>query len=382
MYLDNAATSHPRPPQVIEAMRRLLAEAGANPGRGGHRLAEAAASVVHDTRVRIARLFRVPDPKGVIFTLNATDALNIAIKGIVSPGDHVVTTSMEHNAVIRPLRGLEQRGVKLTVVSADPDGFVPPSRIAEALSPDTRLVVVTHASNVNGTVEPIEEIGEICRKAGVPLLVDAAQSAGILPIDLSVLPVDLLACSGHKGLMGPPGTGLLIVREATLRLLPLREGGTGTFSEMETQPETLPDALESGTMNTPGIAGLGAALRYIEALGAERLMRTHRELSDALLESLRGIPGVRCLLPHDLRLHAPVVSIEIAGWDPHEAALALDTAYDIQCRAGLHCAPLAHRTLGTFPQGTLRLSPGAFNTPEEIGMAVSAIAELAAHPPR
>jgi cysteine desulfurase / selenocysteine lyase len=374
-YLDNAATSFPKPEAVYRAMDRFLRESGANPGRSGHRLAASAAATVSQTRRLLARFFNAVAPEHVIFTLNATDALNLALKGVLKPGDHVVTTSMEHNSVARPLRKLQRAAVTATFVPASPEGLVSVSAMAEAIQPGTRLVAMTHASNVSGTLQPVAEVGRLCRERGLLLLVDAAQTAGAYPIDVERMSIDLLAVPGHKSLLGPPGTGALVVGEG-LRLETLREGGTGSESESDEQPEGLPERLEAGTVNTVGIAGLGAALQFIEETGREQI-RVHEEaLVQRLLHGLSKTPGVSLYGPAPGEERAAVVSLNLEGWDPHEAAAVLDSSFDIQCRAGLHCAPLAHRTIGTFPLGTLRLSPGLFNTESEIDAAIEAIRQM------
>jgi cysteine desulfurase / selenocysteine lyase len=377
VYLDNAATSFPKPEVVYQAMDRFLREAGANPGRSAHRLAVSAASTVAQVRRLVARFFNAPGPGRVAFTLNATDALNLALKGVLKPGDHVVTTSMEHNSVIRPLRKLEAGGVAVTVVAASSEGRVAAEDMAAAFIPTTRLVAMTHASNVTGTLQPVTEVGRLCRGRGVRLLVDAAQTAGVYSVDMREMGIDLLAFPGHKGLFGPPGTGGLIVGEG-VSLDTWREGGTGSQSESEQQPKLMPDRLEAGTLNSVGIAGLGAGLRFIEETGRQRIEEHERALVRQLLRGLAEIPNVALYGPPPGAERASVVSFNLEGWEPQEAAAVLDATFDIQCRAGLHCAALAHRTIDTFPAGTVRFSPGYFNTAAEIDAAVEAVRQLAA----
>ncbi len=376
MYLDNAATSFPKPETVYQAMDRFLREAGANPGRSGHRLATAAAATVAETRHRVARFFHAPAPERVIFTVNTTEALNLALKGVLRPGDHVVTTSMEHNSVARPLRKLETVGVMVTFVAASPEGQVAVDDMAAAFTPATRLVAMTHASNVTGTLQPVAAVGQLCRDRGALLLVDAAQTAGAFPLDVPALGIDLLAFPGHKGLLGPPGTGGLVVG-AGIRLAPLREGGTGSQSESDVQPEEMPDGFEAGTVNTVGIAGLGAGIRYLEETGLARVRDREALFTRQLLQGIADVPGARLYGPSPNVERAAVVSFNLDGWEPQDVAAALDSVFDLQCRAGLHCAPLAHRTIGTYPSGAVRFSPGFFNTEAEIAAAIEAVRALA-----
>lgn len=376
MYLDNAATSYPKPEPVYQAMDRFLRDAGANPGRSAHRLAVSAASAVAQTRLLVSRFFNAPAPERVAFTLNTTDALNLALKGVLEPGDHVVTTSMEHNSVARPLRKLEAGGVTVTFVAASQEGLAAVEVLAAAITPATRLVAVTHASNVTGTLQPIAEVGRLCRERGLLLLVDAAQTAGVFPVDVQSMGIDLLAFPGHKGLLGPPGTGGLIVSEG-VSLDTLREGGTGSESESERQPDGMPERLEAGTLNTVGIVGLGAGLQFIQETGRQRIQAHENNLVQRLMRGLAEISGVTLYGPPPGTERASVVSFNVAGWEPQDAAAVLDATFEIQCRAGLHCAPLAHRTIGTFPAGTLRFSPGFFNTEGEIDAAVEAVGQLA-----
>ena len=379
IYLDNAATSWPKPQVVYEELGSFLRQSGANPGRASHRMASRAAWTVGETRRKLARLLNVDDPRRIVFAANATDALNLAIKGILAPGDHAVTTVMEHNSVRRPLRALERIGVATSTVPADAEGFVQPGDIRSALRPNTRLVVVTHASNVNGALQPIPEIAEIVHAHGALLLVDGAQTVGSVPIDSASLGADLLAFPGHKGLMGPPGTGGLFIggRVDTARLRSVREGGTGGNSEEDVQPAELPDRYEAGTVNTVGIAALGAALDFILHNGVEAIGAHERALTTRLIEGLRAIDGVRVFAPREPRQRVAVVSLTVDGWEPADFGVALDEAFGIACRTGLHCAPGACRALGVGPQGTIRMSPGFFTTVEEIDQAIEAVNELA-----
>ena len=357
IYLDNAATSFPKPPEVAQAITEFLSHSAGNPGRSGHSLALAAQAVVADTRRLLAALLGVPDPARLAFTLNATDALNLALWGLLQPGDRVVTTGMEHNAVARPLFALAERGVDVVRLPCAPDGTLDLHDLERELqSATTRLVVMTHASNVCGTILPIRAAAELAHRHGALFLVDAAQTAGVLPIDVQEQSIDLLAIAGHKGLRGPTGTGALYVAPG-VRLTPLRQGGTGTRSEQLSQPEEMPDALESGTVNTVGIAGLGAALRVLQATGIGAVRARESALTARLLAGLQEIAGLTIHGPADRSQRVAVVSVTLRGWEPVDVGAALDSAFGIAVRAGLHCAPLAHRTLGTFPLGTVRLAP-------------------------
>jgi cysteine desulfurase/selenocysteine lyase len=371
IYLDNAATTLPKPRGVAEAVASALRRAG-NPGRSGHILSTRSARDLFAARERLAELFGGEDSSRFVFTENATAALNQAIKGVLRPGDHVVTTSVEHNSVMRPLRRMEEAGVGITVVPAGPDGVADAGSIVAAFRKATRMVAMVHASNVTGALQPVEEVAAEARKRGILTLIDAAQTAGSVPIDLRALPVDLLAASGHKGLLGPQGTGFLYVREG-VRIVPLIEGGTGSRSESDRQPEFFPDALESGTRNSVGIAGLSVSLRWILARGVDAIRRKEMELAARLLEGMAIIPGVRSYGPPDPSRRVAVVSFLVEGMDPAETGRLLEKGYGILVRAGLHCSPNGHRTLGTFPSGTVRVSPGAFTTRAEIGKFLSVL---------
>lgn len=375
-YFDNAATTFPKPESVYRAMDDFLRRSAGNPGRGAHRLSLAASQVIEETRQRIARLFNAPNPNRIIFAANTTDALNIALHGVLKPGDHVVTTTMEHNAVVRPLRALQQQGVQVTRVQCAPEGSIEPEQITAAMRPETRLVVMIHASNVTGTILPVEAVGAMVREYGAFFLVDAAQSAGVLPIDVQAMNIDLLAFPGHKGLFGPPGTGGLVVGER-VQLRPIRQGGTGTRSEQEEQPVGLPEGLETGTLNSVGIAGLGAGVRFILEQGIEKIAAHETALIERLLAGLRTIPGLTVYGPADPGRQVGVVSVRLDHWEPMDLGVALDQEFDIAVRTGLHCAPQAHRTIGTFPTGTVRLAPGYFSTFDDVDRVVEALGCLA-----
>lgn len=378
IYLDNAATSWPKAPGVAAAMADFLAHDAGNPGRGAHRLALAAGRLVEHTRSQLAALFGISDPSRVVFTANTTAALNLALKGLLKPGDRVVTTSMEHNAVVRPLYALAARlGIFVEKVPAGHDGRVSPAAMIDRITPQTRLVVMTHASNVCGALQPVAEVGAACRRLGVPLLVDAAQTAGLFPISVNELGISLLAFPGHKSLLGPTGTGGLYVAPE-LELEPAVEGGTGTQSESPEQPANCPERYEAGTVNTVGLAGLAAGLAYIAERGLESLRKHELSLADRLRRELAALEGVRLVgaTPDSAVADAPVISVVVEGRDSGEVAALLDRRYEIAVRSGLHCAPDAHRTLGTLRSGTIRFSPGPFNTNEDIDAAVAAMREI------
>ena len=379
IYFDNAATSWPKPPCVAEAMARFLAEVGANPGRAGHRLAVEAARLVYGAREAVAELFHAPDPLRVVFGANATDALNLALLGLLRPGDHVVTSSVEHNSVMRPLRALEAQGVAVTVVPCSAAGELDPEALEAALVPATRMIVLTHASNVCGTLLPVAEVGGLARRRGLLFLLDAAQTAGAVPIDVEAQAIDLLAFSGHKSLCGPMGTGGLVIGERVdvTALTPLKYGGTGSRSEREEQPGFLPDRCESGTPNAVGLAGLAAAVRWVQERGVERVRDHERGLTAELLAGLSAIPGALVYGPGDAGRQTATVSFNVAGLAPSEVGLRLDEEHGVLCRVGLHCSPAAHRTLGTFPGGTVRFGLGVFNTSAEVARAVEGVRRLA-----
>lgn len=379
IYFDNAATSWPKPPCVAEAMTHYMSEIGASPGRSGHRLAIEAARVVYGAREAVAELFHAPDPLRVVFGANVTEALNLALNGLLQPGDHVITGSLEHNSVMRPLRALERGGVRVTAVPCSATGELDPQDLEAAIGPDTRLIVLNHASNVVGTILPVAEAGRIARQHDLLLLVDAAQTAGAYPIDMQAEAIDLLAFTGHKSLYGPMGTGGLVIGERVdaRRLAPLKRGGTGSRSEREEQPEFLPDLCESGTPNAVGLAGLGASVRWLLAQGLATIRSHEVMLTRQLLAGLTAIRGVTVYGTGDAERQTATVSFNIAGLEPSEVGLRLDDEFGIMCRVGLHCAPAAHRTLGTFPGGTVRFGLGAFNTADEVAAALQAVATLA-----
>jgi len=377
IYLDNAATSWPKPPMVADRVREAILHQGGNPGRSGHAMSLAAGKLLEEARNKLAHLFNVADPHRIVFALNATDALHLAINGSLEEGGHVIISSMEHNAVTRPLHRYQERGGCVTKIPMDPVSGVDPENVKKALRKDTRLVVMTHASNVCGTVNPIKEIGLVCREAGVPLLVDASQSAGCLPVDVEAMNIDMLAFPGHKSLLGPTGTGGLYIREG-VEMAPVRLGGTGLHSEEQDQPREMPFRYESGTQNVQGLAGLAAGLDYIEEEGLDAIESKEESLTSLLLEGLAPIEGLSLYGPPKGVRRAPVVSFTLENVDPIEIAAILDQSFAIAVRAGLHCAPDAHGTIGTLAAGgTVRVSPGPYNTEEDIQRVVDAIGEIA-----
>jgi cysteine desulfurase family protein len=379
IYLDNAATSWPKPDCVHEAMLAYMREVGANPGRSGHRLANQAERLRFDAREALAELLGVSDPMRIIFTLNATQALNLVISALLPPDAHVVVTSMEHNSVMRPVRAAEQRGASVSHAACQPDGTMAADAIEKCLRPETRLLIVNHASNVCGTVLPIREIGAIARRRGIPFLVDAAQTAGCWPINISTDNVDLLAFTGHKSLLGPSGTGGLAIHDGfdVSRLAPMTYGGTGSRSEQESQPDFLPDKYESGTPNVAGLAGLAAGVHYVLEQGVERVRERERSMTQRLIGGLKSIAGVRVLGTGSASRQTALVSFRVNGRVCSDVARDLEERFGVLCRPGLHCAPRAHRTLGTFPEGAVRFSPGLFNTEADIDEALGAVAALA-----
>lgn len=375
IYLDNAATTWPKPPQVLHAMTECIEIFGANPGRSGYKMALEAGSLLLYTREMLSTFFKVDDPFRSICTVNCTDSLNLAIKGLLKPGHHVITTGMEHNSVVRPLMHLKSQGVEISFIKCSGSGMVDPDDIKRAIKGNTRLIVTTHASNVTGTIMPIDHIGNIAKSYGITYLVDAAQTVGCLPIDLSSLPVDLVAMPGHKGLRGPQGTGVLYIGPGA-EPVQLREGGTGSQSEIPYQPNIRPDRYESGTMNTPGIAGLGAGIKYILDCGQDKLVNKEKKLEKFFIEALLHLDKVKLYGPRDLGARVGVISINIGDIASSQAADILDQKYGIAVRGGLHCAPMAHRTIGTLKQGTVRISFGSFNTIDQVKYCIRAIDEI------
>ena len=384
VYLDQAATSFPKAPGTADAVYRYMTGCGCNVSRGSYAGAYSAEELVYDTRIQLCRLFGAEkaavDPKNVIFTKNVTESLNILIKGLLSPGDHVLVSSMEHNAVMRPLVQLEKQGIRFTRVPCAEDGSMDPADVESRIEKVTKAVIMLHASNVCGTVLPAAEIGNVCRAHGIRFILDAAQTAGVLPIDMEKIGADAIAFTGHKGLLGPQGTGGFLIREdLAAELEPLITGGTGSISHTEEVPDFLPDRFEAGTLNLPGIAGLNASLNWLlsqteGSILAHELMLTERFLRG--MEEAEEAGLLRIVGKHGTEGRTGVVSIVPTQTDPAELAYKLDEEYGIATRVGLHCAPSAHRTLGTWPGGTVRFSFGVFNTEREIDEAVEAIKRM------
>jgi cysteine desulfurase family protein len=381
--MDNAATSFPKPRAVWEAMQRYAAECGASAGRGAYAEAMESAAILTQCRRKLNRLFNGENPDHFIFTFNCTDGLNLAIHGLLGRSENarVICTAVDHNSTLRPLHALaEQKIIQRTIVGVDPKtGLVDPEDIRRAIQKNTRLIVITHASNVTGTVQPIREIAAIARQHDIPLLVDAAQSAGHLPIDIQNDGIDLLAAPGHKGLLGPLGTGFLYIRPCLEKIIqPMRQGGTGSVSEEDRQPDFMPDRYEAGSHNAIGIAGLDAGLAWILERGIDKIATHERELIGTFLDGIDGVPGLQILGPPGVKNRVGVFSVRVEGYEPNELAAVLETSYGILTRAGLHCAPLIHETLGTLTTGgTTRLSFSPFLTSQDVQYAADALAAIA-----
>jgi cysteine desulfurase / selenocysteine lyase len=379
IYMDNAATSWPKPDMVIEAMKNYYYQAGGNPGRSGHRLSVNGARMMYECREKVAAFFNLKDSLRVIFTSGSTQAINLVLRGMLKPGDHVITTSMEHNAVMRPLRRLEKAGINIHIAECNREGELDISTIKKLIDPSVRLVVINHASNVSGTILPVEEVASISHMFGIPVLVDASQSAGSIEIDMEKMGIDLLAFTGHKELLGPTGTGGLLINNNidVSQIEPLVCGGTGSRSEYEQQPEDLPDRYESGTANTAGIAGLSASLDWINVRGIPAVREHAEKMTIKLIEGLSDIKEVKVYGVKNAEQSVPIVSFTIKDKTVSEVGFKLDEEFGILTRVGLHCAPAAHKTLGSFPEGTVRLSPNIFNTMEDIESTIEAVREVA-----
>jgi len=377
IYLDNAATTFPKPECVYTTMDKFLREKGANPGRAGHRMSVEAEQEIEKSRVIVAKFLGIQKSERMIFTSNATDALNMGIKGLLKDGDHVITSKLEHNSVSRPLKGLEKSGlITVTCVDNTDDGFITVDDIKSSIRPNTKLIVCTHASNVLGTIQPIKEIGEVARDSNLIFMVDAAQTVGVCRINVEDQYIDMLAFTGHKGPFGPPGSGGLYVGDR-VELKSWREGGTGFEPENPFQPEMLPYKLESGTPNTVGIIGLRTGIEYCLKEGIDKIRKHECKLAMRLLNEFNSDDRFEIYGGIDEDRRVGIVSINIKGLQPVDVGAILDTSFNIAVRSGMHCAPYIHREIGTFPQGMVRISPGYFNTKDEIEETIAGLKEIA-----
>lgn len=375
IYFDNAATSLQKPEAVIEAVAEAMKSLG-NASRGAHSAALGSNRMVYETRELLAELFHIDDPSRIAFTMNATESLNIAIAGIFRPEDHVITTVMEHNSVLRPLYRMEESGTELSFLQADKKGNISYEELENAIRSNTRAVICTHASNLTGNVLDLEKIGEICKKHRLLFLVDASQTAGIIPIDVQKMKISVLCFTGHKGLLGPQGTGgIYVAPEINIR--PLVVGGSGVQSYLKTQPDEMPARLEAGTLNAHGIAGLHEAVSYIIEKGVEQIYQEEHEKTDYFYRMIRSIPDIHIYGDPEAELHAPIIALNIGDYDSAQVADELMETYGIATRAGAHCAPLMHQALGTQKQGAVRFSFSQFNTRKELDTGIQALRELA-----
>ena len=374
IYLDNASTTFPKAPNVASAMADYITNRGININRGSYALAYDVEDIIYTTRQRLNTLFNGHDPSHVIFTQNVTMSLNMVIKGLLKAGDHVLISSMEHNAVMRPLTQLLDKDITFDTIPCDSTGSIQMDSIEPLIRPNTVALIINHASNVCGTIQPLESIGPICKAHNLQFIVDAAQTAGVIPIDVKACHIDALCFTGHKGLLGPQGIGgIILTKEMAQTLTPLIAGGTGSFSHLETMPTHMPDAFESGTLNLPGIIGLNEGLSYIESQGMESIHNHELALTQAFLEGLQSIDIVNIVGKKNIQDRTAVVSITIDSMDPASIAYELESTYHIMTRVGLHCAPRAHQTLGTYPEGTVRFSFGYANTHKDVESALSAL---------
>jgi len=376
IYFDNATTSWPKPEAVCQTVERQLRSGGANPGRSSHLHSLAAERLIYESRERVAAFLGAEKAEEIVFTLNATDALNMAIKGILKKGDHVIYSPFEHNSVLRPLASLREKGLITTTMLSSVGDVVEAASFDQAIRAETKLLICTHASNITGRILPVREIGKVAALRGVYFLLDAAQTAGAFPLNLQEIGAHIAAFTGHKSLLGPPGVGLLYLREG-MKIKPWREGGTGSRSDEERQPAFMPDYLEAGTPNILGIAGLNEGIKFITTMGVETIRAHELKLCSRLQQGLERIPGVRVFRGASPEAYAAVISFILEGLDSGEIGYILEEAYGILCRTGLHCAPQAHRAIGTFPGGTVRFSLGCFNTEKEVDHALHALKRVA-----
>ncbi len=375
IYLDNAATTFKKPDAVYDAVNDCLINYCANPGRGSHKLAMKALSKIYETRENLSKLFNIDNPMDIVFTSNATEALNLAIKGFLKSGNHVITTSIEHNSVIRPIKSLEKLNIENTIVKCDKNGFLDVDDIEKAIKKNTKLIVITHASNVCGSIVDIKRVGEIAKKYGIKYLVDASQTAGVYDIDVIDMNIDMLAVAGHKNLFGIQGSGVLYVNE-NIKLDELKQGGTGSSSLELIQPNVYPDKYESGTPNTPAIVSLNEGVKFILETTTKKIREKEEELCEYMIGKLLLIDGVTVYGSHDAKKRSAVISINIDDLDSGEISFILDNEFDILTRPGIHCSPLCHETIGTLKQGTVRFSIGYFNTKEEIDKTIEALKSI------
>lgn len=375
IYFDNAATSFPKPKRVYDKILEAMTEYGSNPGRSGHKMALESSRGIYETRSKVSKLFNIKDPMDLIFTFNCTQGLNMGIKGYLKPGDHVITTSMEHNSVLRPLIFLEKMGISHTIVQGDLMGNIDPLDIEKSIRPESKMIVTTHISNLTGTIMDIEAIGKIAKKHNLIYFLDGAQSAGLYDIDVEKMNIDMLAFPGHKSLLGPQGTGGLYIKKG-LEMTEIFQGGTGSRSDSLDQPKMMPDKFESGTPNAPGIIGLGAGIDYIVEKGIKNIRKHEEDLSQHFIEEVEKIKEIKIYGPKTRKKHGPVVALNIGDRDSSEISYILDQDYNIAVRPGLHCAPLAHKTIGSFKQGAVRFSFGFKTSHEEIERGIQALRKI------
>jgi len=375
IYMDNAATTMRKPDEVIEAVVSAMSSMG-NAGRGAHSASLSASRIIYNTREALARFFGAENPKQIVFTNNSTESLNIAIKGLLEPGDHVVTSMLEHNSVLRPLYEMQEKGVSLTIVKSNLKGTISYDEIENAVQENTKAIVITNASNLTGNYVDVKRVGEIAKRKGVLLVVDASQTAGVYPINVKEMNIDILCFTGHKSLLGPQGTGGLYVREG-LGLKPLKSGGSGVLTYSKEHPSDMPTALEAGTLNGHGIAGLGAAIAYLEKEGIDKIREKELQHMWHFYHGVKEIPGIKIYGDFDTEVRCPVVTLNIGEYDSSEVSDELLMTYGISTRPGAHCAPLMHEALGTVEQGAVRFSFSHYNTEEEVETAIAAIRELA-----
>lgn len=377
IYFDNGSTSFPKAPGVGDAIRDIIEHGAYNINRGGYEGAYEVADMVLTTREQLCRLFHFSESRNVVFTPSITYSLNYVIKGLLKPGDHVIVSSMEHNGLMRPLVQMAHQGVTFDAAQADRDGVLDPQKVEDLIRPNTRAVMMLHASNLCGTMLPIQQVGEICARHGLIFVVDTAQTAGVFPIDMEKMHIDALCFTGHKGLRGPQGVGGMLLRdELCSQMTPLISGGTGSRSDSEEVPDFMPDRFESGTMNLPGIAGLHRALTYLEEYGMENIARQELAICQRFIDGALTLPDTRVVGKLDTQDRAAIVSLDFQKMDNAEVSFLLDNQYGVMTRCGLHCAPRAHKSLGTFPQGTVRFSFSHHNTPEEVDTCIEGLRKI------